>query len=204
MGNKGKKAAPERNVTPADKAAAARLRPLWEDFKRSFPKGEMSQQILADRWPGGGATQGLISQYLRGDLALNYKAVLFFATQLNVPTSAIRTDLPEQILNRSSTESGGEKNSPRDVAPVSHPAGISRPILDQALEQFFHDEEQAGKYPSHLARVDRVLELYRRIEADGGQLTSAALSRIGDEIDQRRGKDERSGKQGSKFHRRGK
>lgn len=82
-----------RTITPADKAAAARLKAIWREHKANHG-GKPTQDDLADAW-GDGANQSLISQYINGRIALNAKAVRFFAAQLNVPASAIRTDLEE-------------------------------------------------------------------------------------------------------------
>jgi hypothetical protein len=194
MGKRG----PKRSLTAADKAAAQRLRAIWD----SIPKNErISQTAIGEMFPGDKGSQSLVSQYLLGRIALNYLAVKIFARALNVPETAIRTDLPEQSLNRSSAEFGGEKNSPRVLPASSHLPGISVPILDQAFEYFEHDEDQAGRFPTHIARVERLAELYRRIEAEGGQLSKAGILRIGEEIERRRGINERSEKQGSKPHR---
>lgn len=197
MGKRG----PKRSLSAADKAAAKRLHAIWQ----AIPKDRRpSQTAMGEMFPGETGSQSLVSQYMLGRIALNYRAVKIFARALNVPETAIRTDLPEQILNRSSAEPGSGKNSPHDSAFASHSAGISVAILDQALEMFFHDEEQAGRFPTHLARVERLAELYRRIEADGGQLSKAGILRIGEEVERRRGMDERPGKQGSKQLPRGK
>lgn len=180
-----------RTITAADKAAAKRLRALLD----AMPKGERpTQTAMALDFPGE-ANQSLISQYINGKIALNYKAVRFFATALNVDESAIRTDLPEQTLNRSSLNSATEKNSPSSVTSASHPTGISVPILDQALTLLEHEEQQVGedyKIEPALARTERLAELYLRVEADGGRLSSDGLRKLGEEIQERRGRHERA------------
>lgn len=84
----------KRTITPADRAAAARLKSIWQ----ALPRAERpTQQQMADEWDGpGDANQSLISQYMNGIIALNYRAVLFFAKQLGCKDTDIRDDLPEQ------------------------------------------------------------------------------------------------------------
>lgn len=79
-----------RNITKADLQAAQRLKAAW----LAMPN-RPTQQQLADAW-GDEANQSLISQYLNGRIALNYRAVLFFAHALGCNPAAIRNDLPEQ------------------------------------------------------------------------------------------------------------
>lgn len=75
--------------------AAQRLKALW----LAMPN-RPTQQQLAEAWPysASEANQSLISQYMNGKIALNHRALLFFADQLGVPPEAIRDDLPELRL----------------------------------------------------------------------------------------------------------
>lgn len=83
-----------RTITPADTAAAARLKAIWKALPRDR---RPTQQQMADEWEGPGeANQSLISQYMNGIIALNYRAVLSFAKQLGCKDTDIRDDLPEQ------------------------------------------------------------------------------------------------------------
>lgn len=84
----------KRTITPADVQAAKRLKAIW----LAIPRQERpTQQQLADAWDGpGDANQSLISQYMNGLIALNYRATLFFARQLGCSDTDIRSDLPEQ------------------------------------------------------------------------------------------------------------
>ena len=88
---------PSKVVTTADREAAARLKAIWEGMKPNRP----TQQALADAWPyqDREANQSLISQYMNAKIALNHRAVLFFAQQFGVPPTAIRSDLPEQLAH---------------------------------------------------------------------------------------------------------
>jgi phage repressor protein C with HTH and peptisase S24 domain len=85
-----------KNVSPADLAAAARLKQAWLAMPREH---RPTQQQLADAWEGPGeANQSLISQYMNGRIALNYRALLSFAKALGIDPADIRKDLPEQQL----------------------------------------------------------------------------------------------------------
>lgn len=81
--------------SPSDLMASQRLKALW----LAMPN-RPTQQQLAEAWPysASEANQSLISQYMNGKIALNHRALLFFADQLGVPPEAIRDDLPELRL----------------------------------------------------------------------------------------------------------
>jgi phage repressor protein C with HTH and peptisase S24 domain len=105
---------PRRNITAADQAAADRLKAIW-----SAMKDRPTQQQLADAWVGNKeANQSLISQYMNGKIALNYRAVIFFAKQLGCEPEDIRDDLPEQ--------SGGSRTEPswEDVKGYAQAVGL--------------------------------------------------------------------------------
>jgi hypothetical protein len=96
-----KKTQHNRVITEADQYAAARLKALWLEIPRDR---RPTQQQLADAWDGPGeANQSLISQYMNGGIALNYRALLFFAKALGVAPEQIRNDLPEQQIAKAST-----------------------------------------------------------------------------------------------------
>lgn len=78
-----------RSITEADRAAAARLRDLWE-----AERPRRTQADLAEEY-GESANQSLISQYLGGTLAIGVAATLKFARIFNVPPSAIRPDIED-------------------------------------------------------------------------------------------------------------
>lgn len=91
-----------RSITAADLAAAARLQKLWTaEVARRKERGirftqEMMGEIMAREL--GQGSQSSVSQYLKGKLALNYKAVLLFSQELGCDPTEIRGDLPEQQL----------------------------------------------------------------------------------------------------------
>lgn len=84
----------KKSITEADRAAAMRLKNIW----LAMPN-RPTQAALAEAWPyrDREANQSLISQYMNAKIALNHRAVLFFAQQLGVDPTAIRSDLPEQL-----------------------------------------------------------------------------------------------------------
>lgn len=97
-------------LSDADREAAARLRSYW-DLRAK--RGDQTR--LAEQWhglDGEGITQGAISQYLSGLVALNAHAVIRFADFLGIDPLVIRCDLPElrklaqeRLLVRAPTES---------------------------------------------------------------------------------------------------
>jgi transcriptional regulator with XRE-family HTH domain len=82
-----------RNITEKDRAAAARLSDLWYSAKE---QRKFTQETAADEL---GWTQGAISQYINGDLALGIKATLKFAQFLGCHPTDIRDDLEELGLD---------------------------------------------------------------------------------------------------------
>lgn len=89
-----------------------------------MPRGERpTQQQLADNWDGpGDANQSLISQYMNGLIALNYRAVLSFAKQLGCKDTDIRDDLPEQAALQGLMS--GSDDDYTDVTAYSQAAGL--------------------------------------------------------------------------------
>lgn len=175
---------PARNITAADREAAARLKSLW----LAIPKERRpTQQALADAFPGD-ANQSLISQYMTGKIALNFRAVRFFARQLGCPESAIRHDLPEQLagaVNHSTHAPTDPKQSDKGSSP-SHPSLPDRSILHETLTLLAYDRLQAGEYTAQ-AETDRFLELWTRVAADGGRLTKQHNDDFVREVEARRG-----------------
>lgn len=76
--------------TPADVAAATRLKAAWAEKARSLG---ITQEKLAHEL---GITQGAVSQYLNGKIPMNYRTLKVFAASLGIEDTDIRTDLPEQ------------------------------------------------------------------------------------------------------------
>ena len=110
-----------RRITDEDLAAAARLKALWQAMPSD---ARPTQQAIADHREGGGeANQSLISQYMNGRLALNYRAVLAFAKALGCRPEDIRDDLPEQRNTGTSAR-----------APASQPVGLDVEKLTDLIE----------------------------------------------------------------------
>lgn len=80
----------KRTFTTADLLAARKLRRLWEQEKdRLGLTQEKAAELL------GFSTQGTVSHYLNGRLALGAEAVLRFATLLQVSPEEIRPDMAQ-------------------------------------------------------------------------------------------------------------
>jgi phage repressor protein C with HTH and peptisase S24 domain len=111
--------------TPADLAAAGRLRAIWDRKKGSFG---LTQDKMAEALDG---SQGLVSQYLNGKIPLNYKTVLAFARALDVDPTEIRSDLPEQRLSPAAAADAGWL----DVQGFAQAVGLgSGPEADEYAE----------------------------------------------------------------------
>jgi transcriptional regulator with XRE-family HTH domain len=78
-----------RQITDADRAAAANLRELWTAHKHAH---NIRQSDVAEALS---ISESAVTQYLRGDLPLGVKATLRWARYLNVAPSAIRPDFEE-------------------------------------------------------------------------------------------------------------
>lgn len=83
-----------RKITSADKIAAENLRRLWDSRKKSL--GLTQEKVAAEEFD---ATQGLISQYLNGNIALGPVAVLRFARVLKCKPQEIRADFKYTVVS---------------------------------------------------------------------------------------------------------
>lgn len=119
-----------RNISEADLEAAARLKSLW----LAIPADRRpTQPELAARWDGEGDwNQSLVSQYMNGRIALNYRAVLFFARQLGVQPHDIRSDLPEQRLGAA----GQPDHSPVTTSQLLQLDPDTVAVTAQVLQEF--------------------------------------------------------------------
>uniref|UniRef100_A0A1I7WD29 HTH cro/C1-type domain-containing protein n=1 Tax=Heterorhabditis bacteriophora TaxID=37862 RepID=A0A1I7WD29_HETBA len=86
--------------TPADVAAAAKLKLEWQARARSLG---LTQDQVADEL---GITQGAVSQYLNGKIPMNYRTLVVFCRLLGINDTDVRRDLPEQQLLGPPTDSG--------------------------------------------------------------------------------------------------
>lgn len=108
----------KRTITASDLAAAERLRAAWHAKARTLG---VTQETVAELLDG---TQGLVSQYMNGKIALNYRALLAFSQALQIDPEHIRSDLPEQQLGSRIAEPAREWGDWADVLGYSQAAGL--------------------------------------------------------------------------------
>lgn len=163
-----------RTITEEDREAARRLKAIW----LAIPADRRpTQASLADRWDvGGEANQSLISQYINARIALNYRAVLFFARELGCQPEDIRTDLPEQQADRPTVPDARHSSQPARLDPV---------MLSEALKVLDYDEEIGGEY-GPLDRAQRLIDVYDHVAANGGTPTMAFIGKTTKEAEQRK------------------
>lgn len=129
----------KRNITPADKQAAAKLKALWDAAvpQRKAEGRPLTQEIMAERLASaiGRGTQGLVSQYLNAHIALNYRALLAFADELGFEPERVRDDLPEQQLQGAARvhENKTASMSPHATAPDVTELRLLLSVTAQAL-----------------------------------------------------------------------
>lgn len=102
---------------PADIAAAKRLRAIWDAKARSL---NLTQDRMAEALE---SSQGAVSHYLHGRIALNYRALMLFAKKLEVDQRQIRDDLPEQALTEHAANDDEFKDW-RSVLGYAQAAGL--------------------------------------------------------------------------------
>ncbi|WP_257744580.1 hypothetical protein [Burkholderia glumae] len=128
----------KRPLTPDEIADAERLAAAWRDYKRTHSGA--SQEWLGTVTGIGG--QGAISQYMRGIIPLNVKALLAICAQINVPPASISPTLARHI---SSTQSD------IDLTGVS-------PDARRAIEAIVR-ADRAGESPETFKLVLRLFPL---------------------------------------------
>lgn len=87
-----------RDLTPEEKAAAAKLRELWaqkQQQARTERGGKISQADAAEAL--GFGTQGAFNQYVNGYIPLNIKQLLNFAQFFDVSPNEIFPELAETL-----------------------------------------------------------------------------------------------------------
>ena len=85
---------PNRRITPADQRAADNLKRLWKERKKALG---LTQEKVAQAF--GDKTQGLISQYITGRIALGAVATLRFARVLKCSPQEIRPDIQFSVVS---------------------------------------------------------------------------------------------------------
>lgn len=86
-----------RNITPEDLEAANNLRRIWNSKKRDL---RLTQEKVANDI---GVTQGAISQYMKGTVALGIAVTLSFARILQVSPKEIRKDFRYNVVSNDLT-----------------------------------------------------------------------------------------------------
>ncbi len=98
----------------------------------------------------GGSSQSLTSQYLNGKIALNYRALLAFAGVLGCEPSAIRDDLPEQLMHKAATPSQSMSDEVAKIVARRDELGLSNAdVLSRMLALAWPE----GMNPPSLATV---------------------------------------------------
>ncbi|KAE8757339.1 hypothetical protein FSO04_24275 [Paraburkholderia madseniana] len=125
-----KKTIQRHRLSDEEKAEAARLRAIWESFKVAHPG--VSQEWLGNATGIGG--QSAVSQYLRGEIMLNFANLIKFCNVLGANPSDISPRLVHEHLGdpalkndlyaRTAFATHGSANSPirRQNTPLSNEA----------------------------------------------------------------------------------
>lgn len=86
--------------TAADTAAAARLRELWEAAVAASKANPDTKRITQEDVASVlGVSQSAVSQYLTGQIPLNYAALIAFSQVIGCDPESIRSDLREQRIS---------------------------------------------------------------------------------------------------------
>jgi phage repressor protein C with HTH and peptisase S24 domain len=147
------------NLSETDRAAAKRLRNLWDVKKRALHlTQEKAAAIL------GFSTQGAVSQFLNGTTRLNTDATLGFAKLLQVAPEEIRPELdlgpaPPTLLAAASPSSAESIDVPMFNAVASMGLGRSLPEYETVIDtlrlskQWVHSHLSNISSPSNLAAL---------------------------------------------------
>lgn len=99
----------------ADKRAAKRLAAIWDGLPHSK---KPTQDSLAEKY-GAGANQSLMSQYKRGEIPLNVRAIMFFAEALGTTPEAIYPDHPDlDLMMRQTSKSAALPIATKDEVAI--------------------------------------------------------------------------------------
>lgn len=91
---------PKRELTSWERDAAVKLKAAWEAYAMQEPNKGATQAWLGQETELG--TQGLIGQYLNGQIPLNHKALFAICQVINVDPSTISPELSATLpANRS-------------------------------------------------------------------------------------------------------
>lgn len=109
--------------SPADIEAAKRLRAIWDARARELGLTQYKMANILD------SSQGAVSHFLSGRIALNYRALMLFAKTLGVDPGEIRKDLPEQSL--AAPAAGGQFKDWCSVLGYAQAAGLGHGVAAQ-------------------------------------------------------------------------
>lgn len=105
---------PAKPLTHEQLADASRLRAAHESAKQKNPS--LTQEALA--FACGWKTQGAVSQYMRGDIPLNLKALLKFCSALDVAPESVSPSLALLISSQGKSPEGAYRFESRREVPV--------------------------------------------------------------------------------------
>jgi transcriptional regulator with XRE-family HTH domain len=149
----------DRIITAADLDAAKRLREIWEREQAARPGLTQESAALDMKM-----TQGAVSQFLLGKVALGVGATLKFAKLLAVSPLQIRPDLTE-LLKR---EAAGTPDLLSDIVSI-FPKAFAREMIDYLLFKVDRAPENlfVGEKAAHYtAMIERIKADLKRMRDD--------------------------------------
>lgn len=137
---------------------AARLQRLWEEFHK---RTKLSQFQFGAQFDIG--TQGAVWQYLRGERALNLRAVIRFAKGLGVSVADISPTLAAELPDALQSPLQMLEQLARDL-----PDDFGQEVLDFIRYKFERADGliASEKAASYLQWIDRITEDLKRRKAD--------------------------------------
>lgn len=151
MSGANKKAGMKRELTPEEKEECEKLKALYLSWKAATGK---TQEQAADIL--GFKTQGAVSQYLNGKLALNLQAASKFAKMLNCHVSAFSPRLAAELPPTYIPQQGSDiqVRDGEDASYQLQPVSVwddDTPIEDDEVEVPFYKEVEfaAGSGAEH-------------------------------------------------------
>lgn len=133
---------PKRRITPEDKRAADNLKRIWTERRKKLG---LTQERVAELF--GEKTQGLISQYINGRIALGPVATLRFAHILKCSPQEIRPDMKFSVVSDDLTP---------DAIRFAYKWLSLPPRFRRDVERHLDGliEAGAGKYEDFLAKIE--------------------------------------------------
>jgi transcriptional regulator with XRE-family HTH domain len=131
---------PKRTITEADELAAEELKKIWDRKRQEL---SLTQEKAAQQF---GGTQGLISQYLLGRIALGRIATLKFARILQVAPEEIRPDFEYSAVL--------PDDMPADVIRMAYQLAAMPEIMRRDIERTINLYSAAKNYPAFLQKLE--------------------------------------------------